>query len=74
MPIVYDQLEAGYSIPEGKKFYLIENGKVKQIRSVLNFGNGNKYLIEVYKGSKFYVSPEEFYFVPNGYEMKNIKN
>lgn len=67
------QLGAGYSIPEGKKFYLVSlNGNVKQIRSVFNLGSGDKYLIEVFKGGNFYVTPEEFYFVPANHQLKKV--
>jgi hypothetical protein len=67
------QLGAGFSFPEGKKFYIInQSGNVKEIRSVFNLGSGLKYLIERNKGDFSYVSPNVFYFVPEGCVMKKI--
>lgn len=69
----YEQ-SAGYAIPEGKDFYFkkIGESKVLEIRKVLNFGSGTKYLIDRSKNNFGYVSMHEFYYVPHGYEMYRI--
>lgn len=50
----------------GQNFYVLQNGKSKvlEIRKVLDFPSGKKYLIDVKKGVSFYTSKEEFYYVP----------
>ena len=69
------QPEAGYSIPEGRLFYIQREGqsKIFEIRKVCHFTSGVKYLIDRKMNDFSWVDINQFYYVKPGYKMNRIE-
>ena len=58
----------------GNKFYIKEeNGKVIQIRSLIQFKSITKYLIEDMDGNHYYTNAFDFYNVAQGLKMIRVQ-
>ena len=69
-----NSLSAGFVPPQGKLFYIVQNGqsKVREIRTVVEINGMKKYRIDRKKNQFGYVSMSEFYAIPTNCNMQKI--